>query len=97
MCFGVVFALGETVWSATVPALVNAIAPEHMRGRYNSAQTLTWSLGATIGPGLAGAMIGAGLGMTWAALVGVGCLSFALIAQALRRGLTPAQDGLTVP
>lgn len=97
VCFGVVFALGETVWSATVPALVNAIAPEHMRGRYNSAQTLTWSLGATIGPGLAGAMIGAGRGMTWAALVGVGCLSFALIAQALRRGLTPAQDGLTVP
>lgn len=93
--YGAVFALGETVWSPTMPALVNAIAPEELRGRYNSAQTLTWSMGSFLAPALAGSLIGAGLGALWAGVVGVGCLVVAFASQALRSRLTPAQDGLT--
>jgi MFS family permease len=37
----VVFALGETILSPLGPAIVNEIAPEHLRGRYNTAQGLT--------------------------------------------------------
>ena len=60
--FAVVFALGESVWSPTVPALVNSIAPDHLRGRYNSAQSLTWSLSAMLAPLPAGLLIGGGNG-----------------------------------
>ena len=91
--YAAVFALGESVWSPTVPALVNSIAPDHLRGRYNSAQSLTWSLGAVIAPIAAGLLIGGGNGVVWAALVAGGCLVAGLAAQGLRRRLTPAEDG----
>lgn len=89
----IIFALGETVWSPTAPALVNAIAPDHLRGRYNSAQSLTWSLGASLAPVLSGLLIGAGRGVVWAVLVGLGCVGAAAFAQTLRPLLTPAEDG----
>ena len=89
----VIFALGETVWSPTAPALVNAIAPDHLRGRYNSAQSLTWNLGAMVAPLASGALIGAGRGALWALLVGVGCVLAGLYAQTLRRMLSRSEDG----
>ena len=89
----VIFALGETIWSPTAPALINSIAPDHLRGRYNSAQSLTWSLGATLAPLASGALIGAGRGVTWAMLIAVGCFAAAAFAQTLRPMLTPAEDG----
>ena len=88
-----VFAVGETVWSPTAPALVNAFAPEHLRGRYNSAQSLTWNLGAMAAPLLSGILIGAGRGARWAVLVAVGCVVAAVFAQTLRPLLTATQDG----
>lgn len=92
----IVFALGETVWSPTAPALINSIAPDHLRGRYNSAQSLTWSLGASLAPVLSGLLIGAGRGVAWAVVVGLGCVAAALFAQTLRPLLTPAEDGRVV-
>ncbi len=89
----VIFALGETVWSPTAPALVNAIAPDHLRGRYNSAQSLTWNLGAMGAPLASGALIGAGRGALWALLVGVGCVLAGLYAQTLRHMLSRSEDG----
>lgn len=91
--FAVVFALGESVWSPTVPALVNSIAPDHLRGRYNSAQSLTWSLSAMLAPLPAGLLIGGGHGQAWALIIGLGCLVAGLAAQLLRRRLTPGEDG----
>ena len=88
-----VFALGESVWSPTAPALVNSIAPDHLRGRYNSAQTLTWSVSAALAPVLSGLLIGAGRGAMWAATVGIGCLAAAAYAQTLRRVVSPEEDG----
>jgi MFS family permease len=73
--------------------LVNAIAPDHLRGRYNSAQSLTWSLGASLAPVLSGLLIGAGRGVVWAVIVGLGCVGAAAFAQTLRPLLTPAEDG----
>jgi len=93
VAFGVVFALGESVWSPTVPSLLNAIAPDHLRGRYNSAQSLTWNVGSMIAPIIAGLLIGAGAGIAWVAIIAAGCVVSAVAAQRLRRRLTPAQDG----
>ena len=91
--YAAIFALGESVWSPTIPALVNAIAPDHLRGRYNSAQSLTWSMSSVLAPILAGTLIGGGHGVLWAAVIAAGCLVAGLAAQRLRGSLTPAEDG----
>ena len=88
-----IFALGETVWSPTAPSLINAIAPDHLRGRYNAAQSLTWSLGLMLAPVFTGALIGSGRGVLWALIIGCGCVAAGLLSQLLRRELTPAEDG----
>lgn len=68
------FAFGETFMQAALPALVNDLAPDEIRGRYNAAYSLTWSIGNMAGPAIAGFMLGAGrstqlfLGLTVACL-----------------------------
>ncbi len=88
-----VFALGETLWAPVAPALVNDLAPAHLRGRYNSTMGLVWSISSIIGPGLAGLMLGAGLNWEWIAVLVVGCMLAGAMAFGLRRRLTPALDG----
>ena len=63
----VVFAVGEMIWSPLAPAIVNQLAPEHLRGRYNSASAASWQIGAVFGPVIAGALIGNGLAWYWIA------------------------------
>jgi MFS family permease len=46
----VVFAVGETMLSPVGGALVNEIAPEHLRGRYNAAAGLAWGASGTLAP-----------------------------------------------
>jgi hypothetical protein len=94
ICAGVtVFALGESLWSPVNPALLNDLAPDHLRGRYNAVGSLTWGVTGALGPALAGALLGGGLVVPWIALVVVGCLGAGLLALRLRRHLTPEQDG----
>jgi MFS family permease len=88
-----VFAAGETLWAPTGPALFNALAPEELRGRYNAASGLTWSVSAALGPLVAGALIGTGRGLLWAFVTGLGCLMAAALAQTLRPHLSADQDG----
>lgn len=93
----VVFALGETLWSPTMPALVNDLAPDRLRGRYNALSTLTWNLGGVLGPVFAGFVLGGGHHHLWSAVTVSGCLLGAAGALALRRGLTAEQDGRVSP
>ena len=94
IAFMAAFALGETLWSPTSPALLNALAPAHLRGRYNASAGLTWSIAAVIGPIFAGAMIGSGRGSLWALICAGGCICGGLTGLRLRQLLTPAQDGI---
>lgn len=87
-----VFAIGETVWSPTTPALVNAIAPDELRGRYNAAMSLSWSLGAMTGPVISGLRIGGGMPLAWSLTVAGGCLTAGLGALGLRRLISPELD-----
>lgn len=57
-----VFAVGECIMSPTVPGLVNDLAPDHLRGRYNASYSLVFSIGNIIGPMLSGFLLGASLG-----------------------------------
>ncbi len=90
-----IFALGETLWAPVAPSLVNDLAPEHLRGRYNSSMSLVWSLSSIIGPGIAGLMLGAGLEVAWILVLLAGCTVAAVMALGLRRALTAQLDGRT--
>ena len=57
-----VFALGETLMQPTIPALVNDLAPDHLRGRYNALSSGAFSLAAIVAPAIAGWLIGHALG-----------------------------------
>ncbi len=92
----VVFAIGETMLSPVGPALVNDIAPEHLRGRYNAAQGLTWGLAGSAAPAVAALFFANGLGHWWPLSTGLTALAGGLLMLNLRRHLTPAEDGQAV-
>jgi len=88
----VLFALGDTLLSPSVPAIVNDIAPEPLRGRYNGGYTLAWTGGFIAGPAAAGLALAAGQGQVlFAGLTGALCLA-ALAAWRLERHLPPTAN-----
>jgi MFS family permease len=94
--FGV-FALGEMIFSPVGPSLVNSFAPPHLRGRYNAFGGLTWGVANSIGPAVAGVVIGGGWGVLWAVGLAVGCVVAAAILYSLRHLLTAEEDGRSGP
>jgi MFS family permease len=88
------FGVGETLWAPKAPALVNGLAREDMRGRYNALQGMSWTVASIIGPATAGMLIGHDLPGAWVACVVGGTAASAVLFRSLRRHLTDAQDGL---
>jgi MFS family permease len=94
---GSVYALGETVFAPVMPALVNQLAPDGLRGRYNAAHTLVWQVSMIIGPAVAGLLIGNGQATVWVLATVAGCLLGGGAGLSLRRRLTAGQDGRAEP
>jgi MFS family permease len=88
-----VFGLGETLWAPIAPAIVNDLAAEELRGRYNALQSMTWTVSMIVGPALAGLLIGNGLVHVWVACTVGGTAVASLLFLRLRRHLSPLQDG----
>ena len=80
----VVFGIGEMIWSPIMPSIVNQLAPEHLRGRYNAASTSTWTIGTIMGPVIAGTLLGAQLQWYWIGGLVAGLLIVAVAAVRLR-------------
>ncbi len=96
-CAGV-FALGETLLQPTIPALVNDLAPDHLRGRYNALSSGAFQLAAVIAPAVSGLLIGRALGEVYIGLLVVGSLLIGVVAIVqLEHQLEPRVNGLTVP
>jgi MFS family permease len=91
-----VFAIGETFWAPTSPAVVNDLAPERLRGRYNAAQGLVWGVSSAVAPIITGLFLSVGLGSIWPFFVALGALSGGALMVSLRRQLTPQQDGVDI-
>ncbi len=89
------FGIGETLWAPVAPAVVNDLAREDLRGRYNALQGMTWTVGSIVGPASAGMLIGHDLPHVWVGCVVGGTAVAAVLFLRLRRHLTDAQDGLS--
>ena len=55
-----IFAVGETFLSPTVAPIVNDLAPDALRGRYNGLSALAFTTGFVLGPAIGGLALGAG-------------------------------------
>ena len=71
----VVFGIGETIWSPTIPTVVNSLIPDHIRGRSNALMSLQWGIAGVIAAPLAGFLFDAGLAKLWVAIMFFGCLA----------------------
>ena len=90
-----VFAFGETLLQPTIPALVNELAPDHLRGRYNALSSGTFQLAAIIAPPVAGFMVDHDLGALYIASLVAGCLLCGAIAVVrLEPQLSPEVNGV---
>jgi MFS family permease len=92
----VVFALGETMLTPVSSAIVNDIAPEHLRGRYNAASGLAWSVSGTLAPLVTGLYFTVHAGNWWPLGTGITALVGGAMMLGLRRLISPAADGRTV-
>ena len=91
-----VFGLGETFLSPSLPAIVNDVATEDVRGRYVAVYSTSWQVGPMIGPAIAGVALGAGAG--GALLVGLAAVcALAWPAAVLCERLIPASANIGGP
>jgi MFS family permease len=81
------FGLGETVLAPALGPLVNDLAPEDPRGRYNGASALASTCGFMLGPIVAGAALGAGHGGALLLCLVGACILAAPAALSLERSL----------
>jgi MFS family permease len=89
-----VFGFGETFFQPTLPAMVNDLAPDHLRGRYNAAMSISWQSASVAGPAVAGVLIGHGWNSSYIAMLVWGCVLVAWLALAIERRLPPRVNGV---
>lgn len=70
----VIFAVGEMIWSPTAPTLTNELAPDELRGRYNSVMGMQWNIAGVIGPAIVGILLGNNQATVWLILMVAGSL-----------------------
>jgi MFS family permease len=88
-----IFAVGETMMSPIGPALVNELAPEHLRGRYNAASGITWGLAGTLAPAITAFFFSENWGDYWPLFIAGASLCGSFLMLRLRRQLNAREDG----
>ncbi len=78
--FMAVFALGETFIQPTLPAIVNDLAPDDLRGRYNALSRTANQAATVLGPVLAGLLLGLHQPAVYISLLVAGNVMIALVA-----------------
>jgi MFS family permease len=89
-----VFGFGETFFQPTLPAMVNDLAPDHLRGRYNAAMSVAWQSASVAGPAVAGVLIGHGWSASYIAMLLGGCAVVAWLALVTERRLPARVNGV---
>ncbi len=93
-CAGV-FGLGETMLQPVSSAMINDLAPDHLRGRYNALSSLMFSGAFVVGPVVASILIARNLGPVYIASLIGGCALLAVIALWVERRIPPHVNGVS--
>ena len=88
-----VFAVAEVMWAPTYMPLVNDLAPDDLRGRYNAMNGTIDGVGRVVGPLLAGYLLQFGLGDLLMIVLATGTAASALVIVGIERRL-PAEANL---
>lgn len=83
-----VWTLGEVLTAGIPGAIVAALAPAHLRGRYSGMFGLAWSAGALLAPLVGTRLLASAPGLVWPLLGGLGLLAAVgqlLLGRAVRR------------
>lgn len=88
------FGVGETLMSPAAPAIVNDVAPERLRGRYNATSAVAFQAAAISGPVVSGVLLGRNLGDAFIAMLIAGCAGLGVAALRLERVLPPRANGV---
>ncbi|MFJ5223168.1 MFS transporter [Streptomyces sp. NPDC088400] len=86
-----VFAVGEALLAVALPTLVNNLAHDAVRGRYNGAYSAAMSAGLVLGPLLGGRLLAGGHTWPLAVVLGLGALACIPGALLLGRQLPQAR------
>jgi MFS family permease len=91
------FAVGESLLSPTLPAIINDLAPPQAAGRYNGLGALAFTTGFLIGPVAGAAALGAGWGTGLFAALTAACAAATLAALRLSRHLPASANYIPAP
>ena len=89
----IVFAIGEIMLQPVGTAMVNEMAPEHLRGRYNAAAGFAWGLSGSLAPAMTTVYFSYHFGNWWPLGTGLTALVGSALMLNLRRSLSPKEDG----
>lgn len=89
-----IFGSGETLNSPVVPAVVNDLSSDHLRGRYNAANSVAFQVAAVLGPISAGLLIGHGLAAAYIIMLLGGCGVLVVLLLTLEGRISPAANGI---
>ena len=92
-----VFGLGETFFQPTVPAMVNDLAPDHLRGRYNALSSLSFQTASVLGPVVAGLLIGRQWGTAYIGVLVGGCALVGWVAWVTEHRIPAYVNGVREP
>jgi MFS family permease len=84
--------VGETLVPPSLPPLVNELATDELRGRYNGVSTLAWTTGFAAGPALAGLFLASGHAHALFLVLAGCCALVSAGAVRLERRLAPSAN-----
>ena len=84
--------VGETLVPPSLPPLVNELASDELRGRYNGVSTLAWTTGFAAGPALAGLFLASGHAHALFLALAACCALVSAGAVRLERRLAPSAN-----
>jgi MFS family permease len=91
-----VFALGETLLQPTLPAIVNDLAPDDLRGRYNALTSSVFQLASVVAPPVAGFFIDRDLSSSYIGTLLAGSVLVVILSLRLEPQLSAQANGLRI-